>query len=75
MASNDNDENNNTAKRLAAVITSAWAVSFIVDIIDKAYEPHPSVHALMMLVAGAVFGEGLIKTRNGRSAPDKEDRE
>lgn len=56
---------------LAIVITVVWAISFIVDIIVLEYNPSASVHALMMIVAGAVFGEGLIKTRNGGSS-DKE---
>lgn len=56
---------------LAYVITAAWAVSFTVDIIVPTYDPPGSVHALMMMVAGATFGEGLLRTRV-QSAPKKE---
>lgn len=52
-------------KRLAAAvaitITAAWAVSFLVSIVNQSYEPPASVHALMMLVAGAAFGGALRK--------------
>jgi hypothetical protein len=64
--------NNKVATRLAYVITAFWALSFLVDIIVKTYDPPASVHALMMIVAGAVFGEGLIKTRNGPASSNKE---
>lgn len=47
---------------LAGVITIAWAISFIVDIRVKDYEPPASLHPLMMIVAGAVFGEGLVRS-------------
>ena len=57
--------NNKVAIGLAIVITVAWAISFLVDIVVKAYDPPPSVHALMMIVAGSVFGEGLLRSRNG----------
>lgn len=68
----DLPSNNKVATILASVITGAWATSFIVDIVVKDYDPSPSVHALMMMVAGAVFGEGLIKTRNGTTSSKKE---
>lgn len=65
--------NNKIATLLAIVITVAWAISFFVDIFVLDYNPSASVHALMMMVAGAVFGEGLIKTRsfNGGSSSNK----
>lgn len=58
------ESNNKLAIGLAVVITAAWAISFLVDIVVKDYDPSPSVHGLMLLVAGAVFGEGLIKSRS-----------
>lgn len=72
-----NFSNNKIAIWLAIVITAAWAISFIVDIFRKDYDPSASVHALMMMVAGAVFGEGLLNTRNGNGydPPDKKGRE
>lgn len=47
---------------LTIIITVAWAVSFIVDILRTEYEPPASVHALMLIVAGAVFGDGLVRS-------------
>lgn len=47
---------------LTVVITLAWAVSFIVDIAKTEYDPPASVHALMLIVAGAVFGDGLVRS-------------
>jgi hypothetical protein len=64
--------NNRIAMALAVVITVAWALSFFIDIVVKVYDPPASVHALMMIVAGAVFGEGLLKTRGDNQPPDKE---
>jgi hypothetical protein len=61
--------NDNLAMGLAIVITTAWAISFMVDILVKTYDPPPSVHILMVGVAGSVFGEGLIRKRS----PAKED--
>lgn len=54
---------------IAYVITSAWAISFIIDIIKPTYDPPTSVHALMMIVAGATFGEGLLRTRKKDDGP------
>lgn len=48
---------------LAIVITLAWIVSFLVDILVATYEPPYSVHLLMMTVAGTFFGGDLIKKR------------
>lgn len=57
---------------LAVVITIAWAVSFTADILVVTYDPPASIHPLMMIVAGAVFGEGLVRSaiqqRNGNSS-------
>lgn len=50
-------------KRLAAaiaiVITTAWAVSFILGALNPAYNPPPSIHPLMLIVAGAAFGTAV----------------
>lgn len=67
---NDDKSNSRIVQGLAAVITTAWAVSFIVDILDKSYEPPASVHALMLLVAGAVFGEGLLRSNKPKESKD-----
>lgn len=77
MTEKRSSPNERVAVWLAIVITSAWAISFIVDIVNKAYDPPASIHALMLIVAGAVFGDGLIRSnriaiqyrRNGKE-PD-----
>lgn len=53
----------------AVVIITAWAVSFLVDIVSSSYEPPPTVHALMMIVAGWAFGVTAFG-RNGSSRGD-----
>lgn len=73
--------NERIALWLAVVITLAWAVSFIVDIVNSHYDPPASVHALMLIVAGAVFGDGLIRSnriavqirRNGKAEEEEPD--
>lgn len=45
---------------LSYVITVVWVVSFVIEVLDPNYSPPPSVHALMLLVAGALFGKGVI---------------
>jgi predicted ferric reductase len=57
---------------LAYIITAVWVVSFIVDIVNPEYEPHPSVHAIMTLVAGALFGESVFRRGNNRDETVKE---
>lgn len=47
---------------MAVVITVAWTISFLVDIKVDTYDPPASIHPLMMIVAGAVFGEGLVRS-------------
>jgi cell division protein FtsB len=63
MGPQEDNSNRFIALVVASVITAAWAISFTVDIFVKDYEAPPSVHALMLIVAGAVFGEGLIRSR------------
>lgn len=46
---------------IAVVITVAWAVSFIVGIIRVDYNPPATVGALMLMVAGALFGENILR--------------
>lgn len=64
-------DNDRIAFGIAVVITGAWAISFLVDIVIKDYDPNPTVHGLMMLVAGAVFGEGMFRRRGTKG--DDED--
>lgn len=65
-------DNDRIAFGIAVVITGAWTISFLVDIVVETYDPSPSVHALMMIVAGAVFGEGLFRRTRHHfpSSPD-----
>lgn len=46
---------------LAWLITSAWISSFIMDATVVRYDPPPTVHGLMMLVAGAAFASSLLR--------------
>lgn len=58
---------------LAVVITIAWAVSLTVDILNNEYDPPASVHMLMMVVSGAVFGGdlvGTIKTQGAKNGKE-----
>lgn len=49
------------------VVTAAWAFSFILDALLPHYDAPVSVHAVMMIVAGAVFGGQLWKRNNGNN--------
>lgn len=53
---------------IAVVITIAWAVSFIVGILNSNYSPPPTLGPLMMIVAGAMFGNAVIGKKNGKDA-------
>lgn len=63
-------------KRLAAaiaiVITTAWAVSFILGAVNPSYNPPPSIHPLMLIVAGAAFGKAVFTKK--REEDDEDDR-
>lgn len=50
---------------IAFVITVAWSISFILDSILPRYDPPESVHALMLIVAGAAFTGTLVRQKNG----------
>jgi hypothetical protein len=50
---------------IAVVITAIWSISFILDAINPRYDPPESVHALMLIVAGATFTGSVIKSRSG----------
>ena len=53
--------------RLSYVITALWIASFILAAVDRTYQPPAAIHALMLSVAGFMFGEGLVK-RNDRNS-------
>lgn len=46
---------------LAYVIIGAWAISFLADLIVRTYDPPPTVHALMMALAGSAFVRSAYK--------------
>lgn len=46
---------------VAGTVTALWAVSFVADLFIAEYDPPPSVGALMLLIAGALFGEGVVR--------------
>ncbi len=48
----------------AIVVIAAWSVSFVVDLFSTEYVPPPTLHALMMALAGALLAVPLFK-RNG----------
>lgn len=57
---------------LSWIITAAWAISFVLDATVKTYDPPVSVHALMMVVAGAAFGSTLINRGDTREPLGKD---
>lgn len=46
---------------VGGTITLLWAVSFIADMFIADYDPPSTVGTLMLLVAGALFGEGIVR--------------
>lgn len=65
--------------RVSYFVTGVWGVSFLLDVIDRDYEAPQSVHAVMLIMAGALFGGGIaagIARRNGHDRVDNDrDRE
>lgn len=68
MTSPQVSRNERIAFGLGSIITASWVISYILDILDNEYDPPTSVHALMLLVAGTVFGQGFIKSTKDRLA-------
>lgn len=57
--------------RVAYFVTAVWGISFMIDFIDKDYEAPQSVHGVMLIVAGALFGGGLAAgIARGRAKDD-----
>lgn len=47
---------------IAYTVTVVWALSFIADIaLGSKYDPPASIHAVMMVVAGAAFTNSIVK--------------
>lgn len=51
---------------VAATITSAWTLSFIIDIVNPAYDPPASLTPLMLGVAGFCFGGEFVLSRRNK---------
>ena len=49
---------------IATVITVVWVLSLTLDATWGSYDPPPTIHALMMLVAGWAFGERYLRRRS-----------
>ena len=57
---------------LAAVITVMWVASSVLSYVNPDYNPPASANPLMLIVAGSVFGESVVRSavrRNGNGAP------
>ena len=52
---------------IAVVITTLWAISFLVNIINPRYAVPEGIHPLMLIVAGAAFGGAVF----GKNKEDK----
>jgi hypothetical protein len=50
---------------IAIVITTMWAVSYLVNILNPNYKVPDGLHPLMLLVAGAAFGNAVFGKRKG----------
>jgi hypothetical protein len=60
----------NTMRLVAGwLIITAWSTSIILDGVMKTYDIPPTVHGLMLLVAGALFGPTIAgRKRNGNGS-------
>lgn len=47
--------------RLAYLISILWTISFFLDIILPHYDPPPTIHGLMMAVAGGFLAPEALK--------------
>jgi hypothetical protein len=48
------------------LIVTAWFTSLVLDAVMRNYDVPPTVHGLMLLVAGALFGPTIAgRRRNG----------
>ena len=48
------------------LVVTVWTVSLVLDAVLPDYDVPPSVHGLMLLVAGALFGPSIAgRRRNG----------
>jgi hypothetical protein len=47
------------------VILGMWAATMLADILVPGYDPPPAINALMMAVAGAIFGKKVLDKAYG----------
>lgn len=76
MAQTKKDDRGRLVLIVSYTIVGAWVISFFADLVIITYDPPPSVHALMLIVAGALFGEGFIKkSEKSDTGPDTKESE
>jgi hypothetical protein len=56
--------NSRFIQMLGWVVLVMWVASTILDALWDEYEPHDSIHILMMAVAGAALGTSFVKPKN-----------
>lgn len=49
---------------LGGIVTTVWAVSYLMGVFNPGYSPPIEINAVMLLVGGYFFGSGLRK--NGK---------
>lgn len=49
---------------LAILVSTIWAVSMVINVVQPGYVPPAGIHGALMLVLGGVFGARMVG-RNG----------
>lgn len=52
---------------LGWLVLTAWALSFVVSLIDRTFVIPNGLQVLMTMVAGAMFAPSLLRRKNGDS--------
>lgn len=50
---------------IAVVVFSTWAISMVVGMLNKDYQPPVAIYPLLLAVAGGVWGFKLTRKENG----------
>lgn len=50
---------------LALLVSFVWALSMVLDAVNRAYDPPAGIHGALMLVLGGVFGARLVNKNDG----------
>jgi hypothetical protein len=61
LSGTGDDQWTKAALRLAYLLMGAWSVSFMVDLIDRSYDPPPTIGPLMLIAAGSLLGENIVR--------------